>query len=180
MTTNRLAVAKLLRPYEEFGEWIFKQGNKDVISHDDLADEIWAIRKRSMRFNGKAVPKTSRDVLASYIAGARIYLRRTRQVVVWNVQGKGWRIGTDHECAVYGLSWLRRLISTAETTREYATIIKAGEIDRAIRVVFPDAKDGIAAMLKKSREFRIGWDKLRKEQRDEQKNKTLPAPQGRG
>lgn len=177
--TKRILQAKLLRPYEEFGEWIFQQGTKDVISHDDLADQIYSIRKRTLRFNGQAVPKTTKDTLASWIAGARIYLRRTRQVVVWNVQGKGWRIGTDHECAVYGLSWLRRLISTAETTKEYASIIKRGEIDRAIRVVFPNAEDGIAQMLRKSREFRIGWDKLRKEQRDEQK-KALPAPAGRG
>ena len=89
----------------KFTAWFLKTGKSNLVSLIECA-----------RFLHSIIPGldiTDRTV-AGYVTHARRVLEQKKGMSIWNIKGKGWRIATENEKAIFLVKTTHRTLKNAE------------------------------------------------------------------
>lgn len=114
------------RQAPKFAEWLYKNGSKKTLSHNDCAEMLAKMLDKDI----------TNPLLAAYVTIARLYLETTYKATIWNVRGEGWRVATEEEKAIYMIRSARNAISRAQRTVRLYSITEEKYIPGAVEKVF--------------------------------------------
>ncbi len=142
--------------YTRLADWIVQDsgpaGSRDVV----LSYELIARRFKSLR-DSSDHPKANHPVREEELRRALSYVRYELETryknTLYNVRGKGYKLCTPEELALYTAKFYRRTILYANRTYRLAEIVDRRYIPAALRTVFCDTEGNVKQLSIKGRKF---------------------------
>lgn len=136
--------------YSRLSDWFIKQEGA-VSSYELIAREFKTVRDSSD--HSKSGSPVTEDDLSHAIAMCRIDLENRYRTTLYNVRGKGYKVTTPDELALYTAKFVKRTILHADRTYRLIEIVDRKKIPGALRVVFLDTEGRIKNLSWKGKKF---------------------------
>lgn len=122
---------KVSEYYEQLTEWFYRHGVREIIPYSAIGQEIKRLRKKG---------NVTQAEVGHAVSMCRIDMELTKGTTIVNVRGRGYKVATPKELAIYSAKCGKRTIHWADRTWRALEITDRKLLPSAVRQVFPESK----------------------------------------
>lgn len=152
--SKRAVSVKVVRPRiaEEIGDWMYHRGRGGrVFSDEEIAKQIKLFRIRH-KLNQANDAVRRKDVVA-FIPRMRMYLEVEHKVTVVRERGRGYKIASPQEAAVFAMQTARTTTRWVERSVRLIDIVDVKYLPRAYNKVFGALETTNRTYVRRTRRF---------------------------